>query len=64
MHQLTAEELARIEKAIQTQYRRRGGIIYNDSPDAETGANMIASADEAFQAYVKAELEHVKRQTR
>ncbi len=64
LHQLSPEELARVEKAIHHQYRKRGGMIYVDSHGAETDANPIASADEEFQAYVKAEVEHLKRQMR
>jgi hypothetical protein len=62
---LTAEELVRVEQAVHSQFRQRGGgIIYDDTHGVETEADLIASADEAFQAYDKAEAAHAKRKTR
>ncbi|MBI2926421.1 MAG: hypothetical protein HYY24_12070 [Verrucomicrobia bacterium] len=62
---LTAEDLARVEQAVHNQYRERGGgIVYDDTYGVVTEADLIASADEAFQAYDRAEAEHAKRQTR
>jgi len=61
--QLTAPELAQIERALHNQYRQRGGgIVYDDAYGTVTEADLIASADQAFQAYDRAELEHAKRQ--
>jgi hypothetical protein len=62
---LTAEELVRVEKAVHKQFRERGGgIIHDDAYGIETEADLIASADEAFQAYDKAEADHAKRKKR
>lgn len=62
---LTAPELAQVERALRNQYRQRGGgIVYNDDYGTVTEADLIASADEAFQAYDRAEAEHAKRQPR
>ncbi len=62
---LTAEELGRVERAVHNQFRQRGsGIIYDDTCGVETEADLIASADEAFQAYDKAEAKHAKRPAR
>ena len=62
---LTAEELGQVERAVHNQFRQRGGgIIYDDTCDVETEADLIASADEAFQAYDKAEAKHAKRPAR
>jgi len=62
---LSTEELVRVEQAVHSQFRQRGGgIIYDDAYGVETEADLIASADAAFQAYDKAEAEHAKRKTR
>jgi hypothetical protein len=62
---LTAPELARIERALHNQYRQRGGgIAYDDDYGTVTEADLIASADEAFQAYDRAEAAYAKRQPR
>jgi len=62
---LTAEDLVRVEQAVHNQYRQRGGgIVYDDAYGVVTEADLIASADEAFHAYDKAESEHAKRQAR
>jgi len=59
---LTAEELVRVEQAVHNQYRQRGGgIAYDDAHGVVSEADLIASADEAFQAYDRAEDEHAKR---
>jgi hypothetical protein len=53
---LSTEELVREEQAVHSQFRQRGGgIVYDDTHGIETEADLIASADEAFQAYDKAE---------
>ena len=63
--ELTAEDLVRVEQAVHNQYRQRGGgIVYDDAYGVVTEADLIASADEAFQAYDRAEAEHAKRQAR
>jgi hypothetical protein len=62
---LTAEELQRVEQAVHRQFReRRSGIVYDDPHGTETEADLIVSADTAFQDYDQAEAEHAKRQTR
>ena len=62
---LSAEELERVERAVHNQFRQRGGgIIYDDTYGVETEADLIAAADEAFQAYDQAEAAHAKRPAR
>ena len=62
---LTTEELARVEQAVHTQYRQRGGgIVYDDSYGVVTEADLITSADEVFQAHDRAEAAHAKRRAR
>ncbi len=62
---LTNEELARVEQAVHNQFRQRGeGIVYDDAYGVETEADLIASADQAFLAYDRAEAENDKRQPR
>ena len=61
----STEELVRVERAVHSQFRQRGGgIIYDDACGIETEADLIASADEAFQAYDQAEAYHAKRSSR
>ena len=60
---LTTKELVQVEKAVHNQFRQRGGgIVYDDAYGVETEADMIASADQAFLEYDKAEAENAKRQ--
>jgi hypothetical protein len=62
---LTTSELAHIERALHNLYRQRGGgIVYDDIYGTVTEADLIASTDEAFQAYDQAEADHAKRQPR
>jgi hypothetical protein len=62
---LSTAELVRIERAVHCQFRQRGGgIIYDDAYGIQIRADLIASADEAFQAYDKAEVENAKRPSR
>ena len=62
---LTAEDLVLVERAVHNQYRQRGGgILYDDAYGVVTEADLITSADEAFQAYDAAEAEHAKREAR
>jgi hypothetical protein len=62
---LTAPELAQVERALLNLYRQRGGgLVYDDAYGTVTEADLIASADEAFQAYDRAEAAHAKRQPR
>ena len=62
---LSTEELVRIENALHSQYRQRGSrIIYDDSYGTVTDADLIASADEAFQIYDKEEARDAKRHSR
>jgi hypothetical protein len=62
---LTAEELLRVERAVHRQVlQRSNGIIYDDAYGRMTERELIASADEAFQAYDKAESEDAKGRTR
>ena len=62
---LTAEELVRVEQAVHSQFRQRGGgIVYDDSHGVETEADLIAAADAAFQLYDQAEAENAKRKAR
>ena len=62
---LTSEELVKVEQAVHSQFRQRGGgIVYDDTYGVETEADLITSADEAFQAYDKAEAKNAKRPAR
>jgi hypothetical protein len=62
---LSAEELVQVEKAVHSQFRQRGsGIVYDDTRGVETEADLIASADAAFQAYDQAEAKNAKRPAR
>ena len=62
---LTAEELVQVERAVHRQVlQRSNGIMYNDAYGRLTERELIASADEAFQAYDKAESEDAKGRTR
>ena len=62
---LTDSELAQIARALHDQYRQRGGgIIYDDTYGTVTEADLIASADDAFQAYDRAETKHAKGKPR
>ena len=62
---LTSEELARVEQAVHNQYRQRdGGIVYDDAHGVVSEADLISSADEAFQSYDRAEEENAKRKAR
>ena len=62
---LTSEELVKVEQAVHSQFRQRGGgIIYDDTHGVETEADLIASADEAFQTYDQAEAANAKRPAR
>jgi hypothetical protein len=62
---LSAEELVQVEKAVHSQFRQRGsGIIYDGTHGVETEADLIASADAAFQTYDQAEAKNAKRPAR
>jgi hypothetical protein len=58
---LTTEELVRVEQVVHSQFRQRGGgIVYDDAHGVMTEADLITSADAAFQAYDRAESEQPK----
>jgi len=62
---LSTEELLRIERAVHRQFvQRSGGIVYKDSYGIVTEADLIASAEAAFQAYDQAESENAKPKAR
>ena len=62
---LTAEELVKVEQAVHSQFRQRGGgIVHDDTYGVETEADLIASADAAFQTYDQAEAKNAKRPAR
>ena len=62
---LSAKDLVRVEQAVHEQFRQRGGgINYDDAYGVETEADLITSADEAFQAYDKTEARHAKGKAR
>jgi hypothetical protein len=62
---LTNEELVRVERAVHDQFRQRGGgIVYDDAYGVETEADLIASAEQAFLAYDRAEAKNDQRQPR
>ena len=55
---LTTDELLRVQDAIRRQLLQRAEyIVYQDAYGTITERELIASADEAFQAYEKAESE-------
>jgi hypothetical protein len=58
---LTVKELLRLKRAFLRHLRQRNnGIIYDDTYGVVTEPELIASAEEAFQAYDKAESEAAK----
>jgi hypothetical protein len=62
---LTSEELVKVEQAVHSQFRQRGGgIVYDDTHGVETEADLIASAAAAFQTYDQAEAKNAKRPAR
>ena len=62
---LTSEELVKVEQAVHSQFRQRGGgMIYDDTYGVETEADLIADADAAFQTYDQAEAKNAKRPAR
>jgi hypothetical protein len=62
---LTTEQLQQIERAVHKQVLQRAdGVVYNDKYGVVTEGDLIASADEAFQAYDKAEANDTQRRTR
>jgi hypothetical protein len=62
---LSAEELVKVEKAVHSQFRQRGsGLIYDDTHGVEIEADLIASADAAFQTYDQAEAKNAIRPAR
>ena len=62
---LTSEELVKVEQAVHSQFRQRGGgIVFDDTYGVETEADLIASADAAFQTYDQAEAKNAKRPAR
>jgi hypothetical protein len=62
---LTIEELLQVQGAIRRQLLHLGeSIVYHDAYGTTTQRELIASADEAFQAYDKAESEAAKDRKR
>jgi len=62
---LTSEELMKVEQAVHSQFRQRGGgMVFDDTYGVETEADLIASADAAFQTYDQAEAKNAKRPAR
>jgi len=62
---LTAEELFRIERAVDREILKWSyGILYRDAYGVALERDLITSADEAFQAYDKAEADDANGQTR
>ena len=58
---LTTEELVKLEIALHQQYQQRGtAITHDDTYGVVTEADLIAEADQAFQAYDKEEASHAK----
>ena len=62
---LTTEQLQQIERAVHKQFLQRAdGVIYKDKYGVVTEGDLIASADEAFQAYDQAEADETQRRAR
>ncbi len=62
---LTSAELVKVEQAVHSQFRQRGGgIIYDDTHGVETEADLIAAADAAFRTYDQAEAKNAQRPAR
>ena len=62
---LTTVELMRLEQTLHQLYRKRGdAVVYDDRHGVVTEADLVASADEAFQAYDREEAEYAQRSTR
>jgi hypothetical protein len=63
--QLNTRELVQLEQTLHRLYRERGdAVVYDDRHGMVTEADLIASADEAFQAYDREEADHAQRPTR
>lgn len=55
----------RLEQTLHQLYRLRGdAVVYDDRHGVVTEADLIASADEAFQAYDREEAEYAQRTAR
>jgi hypothetical protein len=62
---LTVEELSCVQRAVHRQLpQRSNGIIYDDGFGVITERELIASADEAFLAYDKAQAKDAKSRAR
>lgn len=62
---LTTAELLRLEQTLHQLYRVRGdAVVYDDRHGVVTEADLVAAADEAFQAYDREEAEYAKRPAR
>ena len=55
----------RLEQTLHQLYRTRGdAVVYDDRHGVLTEADLIASADEAFQAYDREEAAYAQRPAR
>ncbi len=62
---LTTAELMHLEQTLHQLYRTRGdAVVYDDQFGIVTEADLVASADAAFQAYDQEEAAHAQRTTR
>ncbi len=62
---LTTAELLRLEQTLHQLYRVRGdAVVYDDRHGVVTEADLVAAADEAFQAYDREETEYAQRSAR
>jgi hypothetical protein len=62
---LTTAELLRLEQTLHQLYRVRGdAVVYDDRHGVVTEADLVAAADEAFQAYDREETEYALRPAR
>jgi hypothetical protein len=62
---LTTAELLHLEQTLHQLYRARGdAVVYDDRHGIVTEADLIASADEAFQAYDQEEAAYAQRPAR
>lgn len=62
---LTTAELVHLEQTLHQIYRARGGaVVYDDRHGVATEADLVAAADEAFQAYDREETAYAQRSAR
>jgi hypothetical protein len=65
LDKLSNAELLQVKRALHRQFLLRGETaVYQDEYGTVTEADLIASADAAFQEYDREEAEHARRKAR